>query len=87
MKLTTIAALAAVLLALSACANEDIDYLTALAVGEPVPDYAAGSLTIAEIIEDEDVLRMIGPEGSGPMGEEIWTGPGCYDVFRVRICE
>jgi hypothetical protein len=53
MRLTTIAALAAVLLALSACSNEDIGYLTALAVGEPVPDYAAGSLTIAEIIEDE----------------------------------
>jgi hypothetical protein len=55
MKLTTIAALAAVLLALSACSNEDIDYYTALAVGEPVPNYAAGSLTIAEIIEDEDI--------------------------------
>ena len=32
-----------------------------------------------------EVLRQL--DGVGSMGEEIWTGPGCTPVFRVRLCQ
>ena len=48
---------------------------------------ALGVTTSVTPPEPVELLRMIGPEGSGPMGEEIWTGPGCTPLFRVRICQ
>jgi predicted small secreted protein len=84
MKPASIAALVAACLALSACSNEDIDYLTALAVGEDT--YAAGSLRIAEIIEAEEP-RYYETDETGPMGEVVAGGADCQPVFRVRICK
>ena len=83
-KPTSIAALVAACLALSACSNEDIDYLTALAVGEDT--YTAGSLRIAEIIEAEEP-RYVELDEIGPMGETVATGVDCQPVFRLRICK
>ncbi len=91
MKLQTIAALVAASLALSACTDEEIDHYTALLKGDapPVEDYVDAQPVIAALVAaaEEETLRMIAPEGSGPMGEEIWSGPGCAPLLRVRVCE
>ena len=87
MHIRTTAALVAALTALSACTEEQqrsTDAVFAAFGAGPPPDYSAGSQTVATIIEADTLRRL---DGSGSMGEEIWTGPGCSAKFRVRICQ
>lgn len=89
MNIRTTAALVAALIAVAGCTEDQQKsgdaFLSLMGVsGVQPPDYSAGSQQVAEIIEVE-TLRQI--DGVGSMGEEIWTGPGCSNVFRVRICQ
>lgn len=93
MNIRTTAALVAALLATTGCTPEEQQSTDAvlstfgLTTSVTPPDYTTGSLQVAEIIEqaEPEPLRQI--DGSGPMGEELWTGPGCTPVFRLRICK
>jgi hypothetical protein len=84
MKPISIAALVAVALTLSACSGDDIEYFTALAKGEPVPDYTEGSLAITAMLEEEPRYYETGE--TGPMGEVVAGGVDCQPAFRVRMC-
>lgn len=89
MRTTTALAIAIATLALAGCTEEQQKsgdaFLSLMgAPGVAPPDYSAGSQQVAQIIEVE-TLRQLG--GVGSMGEEIWTGPGCSPLFRVRICQ
>jgi hypothetical protein len=84
--LATKAALIAALLALAGC--KDLNEGMNLLEGKPADAadvYEAGSPVIAEIIAAEEP-RYVVLDGTGPMGEEIATGPDCHPSFRVRIC-
>jgi hypothetical protein len=83
MKPISIAALVAVAITLSACSGDDIEYFTALALGEPVPDYTEGSLAITAMLEEP---RYYETGETGPMGEVVAGGVDCQPVFRMRMC-
>lgn len=84
MNIRTTAALVAALVAVTGCTEDQQKsgdaFLSVMGVTTSVtpPDYTTGSQQITEILRQLD--------GAGHMGEEIWTGPGCTPLFRVRMC-
>lgn len=89
MRISTALALTVAFTALSGCTDDEKKsgdaVLSMFGVsGVQPPDYSRGSTQVAEIIEVETLRQLA---GAGYMGEEIWTGPGCSPVFRVRVCQ
>ena len=90
MRLSSALALTIALAALAGCTDDEQKsgdaFLSVMGVSTAQPpDYSAGSQQVAQIIEVE-TLRMLSPDG-GPMGEEVWTGPGCAPRQRIVVCQ
>lgn len=90
MNIRTTAALIAALVAVAGCTDEEqksgdaILSSFGLTTSAAPPDYSTGSIQVAAIIETETLRQL---DGAGPMGEELWTGPGCTPRFRLVMCK